>query len=373
MFQQNNVVLIGNSVAEQSKSISHLNKRVINIDTFNDRDLIGENYKNSNLFGLVNNEVISVLENLKLNRADTLIIVSSNYDKKNNYYELLKKYGRIVGNNYESILRLQDIDDLFYKLELNEIKFPAKISNTDNDYDSVMLKNPNMSGGLGVKRIKKEDIKNYEKNVFFQEHIEGPTYSILFLSNSNKKFSIVGVNQIFNKKTPSSQFCFSGALANIKLADNIIEILNDIINFFIKEYNLIGLNGIDFILSDNIYFLELNPRITQTCFMYDKAFSNGYVDAHIESDLSNDLPSVKNNNNEYICFETLFSNSSFVFNCELENYNFISNIPQINTRIEVGQPICTINVTSDSEKKAKKILSDNISLIKHKLKNVEII
>ena len=53
MFRQNNIVLIGNSVVEQSKSAAHLNKRVINIDSFNDRDLKGENYKNPDPYGLV--------------------------------------------------------------------------------------------------------------------------------------------------------------------------------------------------------------------------------------------------------------------------------------------------------------------------------
>ena len=57
MFLQNNIVLIGNSVVEQSKSIAHLNKRVINIDSFNDRDLKGENYKNSDLFSWVMSEI----------------------------------------------------------------------------------------------------------------------------------------------------------------------------------------------------------------------------------------------------------------------------------------------------------------------------
>ena len=65
MFRQNNIVLIGNSVVEQSKSIAHLNKRVINIDSFNDRDLKGENYKNSDSYGLVNDDVISILQSLE--------------------------------------------------------------------------------------------------------------------------------------------------------------------------------------------------------------------------------------------------------------------------------------------------------------------
>ena len=42
MFRQNNIVLIGNSVVEQSKSIAHLNKRVINIDS-----LFRTNYDNT--------------------------------------------------------------------------------------------------------------------------------------------------------------------------------------------------------------------------------------------------------------------------------------------------------------------------------------
>jgi predicted ATP-grasp superfamily ATP-dependent carboligase len=279
MFQQNNVVLIGNSVVEQSKSIAHLNKRVINIDSFNDTDLIGENYKNSNLFGFVNNEVIAVLENLKLNKEDTLIIVSSDYDKENNYYELLKKYGYIVGNNYKNISKLKNTDDLFSKLELNNIKYPDKIININNNHGSLVLKNPYISGGLGVKKVKTEDIRIPEKNEFYQKYINGPTYSVLFISNAYKEFSIIGINQIFNKKTSLSDFCFSGATSNVKLDKNIIENLKNIINFCVSEYNLIGFNGIDFILSDEIYFLELNPRITQTCFMYDKNFDKGYVHA----------------------------------------------------------------------------------------------
>ena len=82
MFRHKNIVLIGGSVVEQSKSLKYyLNKRVINIDYFNDEDLIGENYKNSNPYGFVNDEVISILKKLKLPKDDTLILVSSDYKK----------------------------------------------------------------------------------------------------------------------------------------------------------------------------------------------------------------------------------------------------------------------------------------------------
>ena len=54
MFPQNNIVLIGNALVSQSKSLLNLKKRIINIDSFNDADLIGENYLNPDPQGKVN-------------------------------------------------------------------------------------------------------------------------------------------------------------------------------------------------------------------------------------------------------------------------------------------------------------------------------
>ena len=44
MVPQNNLVFIGNSLVSISQSVKKLNKRVINIDSFNDTDLVGENF-----------------------------------------------------------------------------------------------------------------------------------------------------------------------------------------------------------------------------------------------------------------------------------------------------------------------------------------
>ena len=375
MFRQNNIVLIGNSVVEQSKSIAHLNKRVINIDSFNDRDLKGENYKNSDPYGLVNDDVISILQSLELAKEDTLILVSSGYDSSNNFYEQLKKFGMIISNNYKSISDIQNNSNLIAKLKSNNIKTPEIFSLEQcKNEEKVIIKNSSSSGGFGIKIFNKslsqDTLENYE---YCQKFIKGQTYSILFISNKDKKFEIVGVNKIFNKKTLHTNFCFSGAKSNINLNKKQIQYLERVIEFFITEYELIGLNGIDFIMSKDIYFLEINPRITQTCFLYNNSFEHGFIKAHIDAFLNKDLPSIKTTGNTSVAFETLFSNTKFIFNHCLLGYDFISNIPEVNTSINVGDPICTVNVTSEDGKKVNKLLSDNISLIKNKLTNIEII
>lgn len=371
MFHQNNIVLIGSSVAEQSKSIKHLNKRVINIDYFNDEDLIGENYRNPNHFGFVNDDVISILKKLNLPSDDTLIIVSSDYKRDKDYYKLLTSYGEVIGNHYKDILKIQDHKYLSSRLKENNINFPKRYNSNEEIINPALVKNSYLSGGSGVKIYKKNDqLKNNDE--YYEQFIEGQVYSIIFISNYNKNYEIIGINKIFSKKTLYTDFCFSGAYSNIDLDKKQIKYLKNMISFFIKEFNLIGINGIDFIISNDIYFLEINPRITQTCFLYDRNFTNGYIAAHIDCVLNKNLPNIKKS--KYIrAFENLYAASSSTVNIDLGNFDFVTNIPKLNNFIDVGDPICTINSESNDEKKVKNLLLNNISLIKKELINIEII
>ena len=372
MFHQNNIILIGNSLVEQSKSLNSLKKRIINIDSFNDSDLEGENYLNPDPLGFVNDEVILIIKKLSLKKDDTLIIVSSDYDKNKNYFSILQQYGKIIGNDYNTILKLKDHVNLSKKLKKHKIKYPKRFFLKENFKKTVLIKNSFLSGGLGIKEYK-SNIDIYKNEEYFEEYIEGQAYSVLFISNKNKKFKIIGINKIFNKKTTHSDFCFSGACSNVALDNSKLDYLNYIINFFVNEYNLVGINGIDFILSNDIYFLEINPRITQTCFLYNDILSNGYILAHINSILYNDLHVKERNSKKVSFFENLFSSISFNMNIDLSEFSFVSNIPKTNTSIAVGDPICTVNSCSSDEKKAKNLLLNNISLVKKQLKNIEII
>ena len=107
-------------------------------------------------------------------------------------------------------------------------------------------------------------------------------------------------------------------------------------------------------------------------FLYDNVFENGFIDAHIQSCLTNILPIINSNIIKNDKFETLFAKSSFLFNYDLSSFDFLLNIPEKGVYIEEGQPICTIFASSDNEKKTNKLLLDNILLVKNKLKNIEI-
>ena len=107
--------------------------------------------------------------------------------------------------------------------------------------------------------------------------------------------------------------------------------------------------------------------------MYDDYFKLGYVNAHIDSIIDGKMPDIVNEENSSYAFETIFAKEDFKYTFDLLKYDFVSNVPKTNCFIEAGDPICTIRVKSYDEKKADKLLSDNISLIKNELNNTEII
>ena len=370
MFPHNNLVFIGNSLVSISQSVKKLNKRVINIDSFNDTDLIGENFINSDQRGYVNQDVLLVLEKLNLRKNDTLIIVSGEYDSDKDYYNALSEFGYIVGNKQSTIQEIYNHEKIFSKLSKNNIKFPKKISHDDAKKSKNFLnKNFYSSGGLGIQKNTIQ--KQIKKTDFYQAYIEGDVFSIIFISNKNKKFSIVGVNQIFSKNTNLSDFTFSGARSNVLLDQKYIKSLERMINFFVSEYGLIGINGIDFIIKDDVYFLEINPRLTQTCFMYDDLFFNGFIEAHIKACIKNSISfNLKNRVYSY-AFETIFAKNSFKFNLNVDSFNFLMNIPRKNTFIEVGHPICTICIKSNKTNDIQMLLKEKVDFFKKEFNNAE--
>ena len=372
MYYQNNIILIGNSVVEHSKSLIKLNKRVINIDSFNDADLQGENYLNKNSFGQVNEDVIKIIKGLNLEKEDTIIIVASGYDVKRNYDEDLNKYGYLANNNQDIFAQVKYSKMLFNNLCKTGIKVPKDGVFKASNKEKKIIKNKDLSGGFGIKHYAKDYI--LADNEYIQEFIAGNIYSILFIVSKKKEYKLIGINKIFNKKTINTNYCFSGAISNIKLKTHYIELLKKIISFFVKNYDLVGINGIDFIIKGgSIYFLEINPRLTQTCFMYDDSFELGYVNAHIETFIDDKIPDITNYENLSYAFETIFAKEDFKYTFDLLKYDYVSNVPKRDCFIKSGDPICTVCVKSYDAKKTDKLLADNISLIKHELNNIEII
>ncbi len=163
-------------------------------------------------------------------------------------YEGLKVKAERFGH-FDSVV----LDKLrFYrKLERLGLNFPEILSGND---EGKLIKRRFGGGGIGVRFGERAG-----RDEFFQEFVDGTPFSVTMVVRDGK-VHFKAVNRIFcglkrlnadnfkycGNMTP---FSFEGVERALKIAEELAEV-----------FDVEGCFGVDFILSDDIYVLELNPR-----------------------------------------------------------------------------------------------------------------
>ena len=121
-----------------------------------------------------------------------------------------------------------------------------------------------------------------------------------------------------------------------------------------QDLKLKGLNGIDFIKTDeDIYFIEVNPRITFPFEIFDEFSEMNMIKAHIDAFDSNIYPI---NIPKYCMKVILYAKNDYI--SKLEPNNQMRDVEKVKTYIKKGEPICTILSKSNDIKDLKKDIKE---------------
>lgn len=314
--------------------------------------------------------------------------------------EYSKFKNKIKGN-----LKTEEIDNKFkfYKKIRNKFNVPLtfKASNIRElkeilkQYDNkqFILKPLNGSGGLGIKLLnnnsynqlnykknksENEDENNILKEYIIQEYIHGTNISSSVLSTKKESKNLINSRLLTEKDLGQKEnYTYSGNILPLdhnsffkymkkdnyyKKYDKIeINKLNKKLakesEKLIKEFNLIGSNGVDFIINntdttnsksefneEDLYIIEANPRIQGTYEPCEEVLGINLLDAHIkacEGELI-EIPEPK----QYSIKKIIYANKQVAIgDLAIEN---IYDIPYKGVKIEKNQPIITI-VSSDKK------------------------
>jgi predicted ATP-grasp superfamily ATP-dependent carboligase len=226
---------------------------------------------------------------------------------------------------------------LTFKLDSIE---EAKEIVSNYDDKKFIIKPIKGTGGLGIKYFDM-DYKEYG-DFLLQEYIEGNSVSSSFLSYNNHDIDMVTTSDqiIGSKRLGADDFIYGG---NITPLINSNPKLINISKKISKMYKLIGSNGVDFILhNNNVYVIEVNPRIQGTFECIEKSFDMNLAKAHLDScnDIKVNIPYLKQFSVKLIPYS--FGNYKY----DLSDIPFISDVSSKNYVIKKGYPIATI-LTSD--------------------------
>jgi predicted ATP-grasp superfamily ATP-dependent carboligase len=256
-----------------------------------------------------------------------------------------------------------------------------------NNYSyPVITRGDGGGGGFGIRKwANLEDLKlhfteNFQENdtgYWIQEYIKGIDASSSVIC-SKDLVQIISVNkQLIGDKNLGApgDFSYCGNIVPLndkKFDQNKVfqmELLESIRTLF-KKLNLIGSNGIDFVIKDNqAYFMEINPRFQGSIECVQYATGYNLVKLHIDAfnKIIHDIPEIPKYKKSAIK-GILFSNSEE--NVLVKRYpknKWIVDRTHNNVLLEKNDPFCSIVMpikTSENGyekiiKVAEKILSIN--------------
>ena len=300
------------------------------------------------------------------------IVLTTGINAKNFSGEF-KKFRKIVrGNkNTESV----DNKFKFYNKLKNKFDVPLTFQPSDvgelneilQQYtnNQFILKPLQGSGGLGIFLLNNEscdELKQvneiYEnislENYILQEYIEGTNVSSSVLSSQNDRKNLINSRLITEHDLGNESYEYSGNILPLDensfrmFNDNQTEINADELNDemkntsedLIKQFNLIGSNGVDYILDKDgeLKIIEINPRFQGTYELVENSLDINLLDAHIKACEGEiiDIP----NPSQYSIKKIIYARKQVnIGNLNIPN---VYDIPYEGVKIEKDQPLVTI-------------------------------
>ena len=286
----------------------------------------------------------------------------------------------------KKILGTTDVESIenkykFYKKIKNSILTPEtfKIKDIADAFEinknypetKFILKPLKGSGGYNINLLS-EDIELNNEKYIIQEYIDGINLSSSILANENNMRILTHSRLLtVNDISESNSFKYIGNILPLTKQSIITETkdIKDITNKqeiiceeLAKKFNLIGSNGIDYILNKNgLYALEINPRLQGTYECIEKSFGINMLDAHIKTCQGQtiEIPKAK----YYSYKKIIYSPTRMKYN-EI-NENNIFDLPHVGSITEKGEPLLTIiDKDKDFEKLYKKVEKTSLNVEK---------
>ncbi len=351
------ILVVGISVRAMVESAVHNNYPVIALDAFGDQDLraLTECYSLRHECGVGYNP--QTLYHVGRKLAFDAVAYTSNLE---NHPDVLRRFAtshRIIGNSPQVVGSVRHWESLFAGLKQAGFSVPQTILHGENpkvNRDRRWLLKPILSGGgHDIKFLRKE--RSAGDRAMLQEYIPGKPCSASFLANGHECVLIGITEQLIGlRQFGSCGFRYCGNLLPVpEVLDPdsrgiILDQVRRLAEYLTREYGLIGVNGIDFVLNGNhqVWLTEVNPRYSASMEIIERAYSLPVFHLHAQAVLDGRLPEFDLEtmlNGSFFGKAILFAERDAVASdTQTWQARGIRDIPASGEKLRRGSPVCTI-------------------------------
>lgn len=268
--------------------------------------------------------------------------------------EALRRGKPVLGNSASVLSSVRNPARLFNFLARSGIPAPRIAFSSqlfELEADGTWLRKPVRSGGgHGIAVHASGD--RLGRDVFLQERLDGLPCGAVFVADG-RDARLLGISEqlVGQKEFGVGGFRYCGSIlgpvgAGQVAWGDLIGRVEQIVVAIAREFNLVGVNGMDYILKGGIaYPLEINPRYTASMELVERAYGINIFDAHLAA-CQGRLPAFDLGAQSGAGFfgkAIVFATDSVVFHHPQWWFDRgARDLPCEGERIGVGRPICTV-------------------------------
>ena len=192
---------------------------------------------------------------------------------------------------------------------------------------------------------------------YYQKHIPGQVMSVLFIADGNRHRSI-GYNLLgMTGSSAPAPFLYSGAIAQSSVPDYVRTQVELVVEKLVSELGLRGVNSLDFVHNDaGIFVIDINPRPTATLELYEHLTADGWIKQHIQA-CRGELPVMSSIGSAMLHGQQiLYAPKTIEIPADMAWPLWAKDRPLAGTRIEQGQPICSLYAQAATSEEVKAAL-----------------
>ena len=272
------------------------------------------------------------------------LVTGSGFEDDTELLTELAQGRRLYGNSAEVIHSIKDPQRFFSTLKKWAIPHPEISLNRPADTTGWLVKKIGGSGGTHVTRA--DRIEGVAGDRYYQRFIEGKNYSVSFFANRERAL-IVGFNEPWSIALGDWPYCYLGAINNVSLPITMIARIQRDLDAIVQATGLVGLNGMDFIVAGDDYFvIEVNPRPSGTLDLYDADCAQGLFHWHLRAS-DGILPDCLFDRVTIHAHAVVYTKQSLKLDRDVQWPNWCSDIPEPGSAFAPCMPVCMVHAQGD--------------------------
>jgi predicted ATP-grasp superfamily ATP-dependent carboligase len=266
------IIVAAYSVRALASCAAHAGFAPLSIDVFGDDDMRAVSLSSVKLEGglaggLTLDKVAGAVEALISAHDPIGLVYGAGFEHQPETIAAIACKVRVFGNGAETLQRAKDPLVLARVCAEQGIRHPEVQFSAPGEPELWLVKKRGGAGGDHIAVA--ETPSRLRPDSYFQRRLAGRNISALFVA-SERQVEIVGLSMQWAAPTRASPFRYGGAAGPIDIEPRPAREIERCVAVIASEFDLIGLNSADFLVSDNaVWLLEINPRPGATLDVFE--------------------------------------------------------------------------------------------------------